>query len=60
MTPKKYRVTVSRVEYFSTDVVVEAQDEMEARDIAMDEASFGSPNDADQCVEHIQEITDKA
>ena len=59
MSTKKYLVTVSRVEYFSTDVLVEAANEEEAKETAMYEANFGNCRDAEQDVEYVKEVTDQ-
>ena len=59
MSTKKYLVTVSRVEYFSTDVLVEAANEEEAKETAMYEANFGNCCDAEQDVEYVKEVTDQ-
>ena len=56
MTKKKYLVTVSRVEYRSTSVEVEAESEQEAAELAMDEASFGNCFHAEQNVEEIEAV----
>jgi hypothetical protein len=58
MTKKKYKVTVTRVEYFSTDIIVEAENEDEAKEQAMYDADFGNCNDAEQDVDYIAEITE--
>lgn len=56
METKKYRVTVTRVEYFSTEVLVEAENEDLARDMAMEKADFLHCVDAEQSIENIEEV----
>jgi hypothetical protein len=58
MSTRKYLVTVSRVEYFSTEVVVDAENEEEAKEMALYEADFGHCTDAEQSVEYIAEVTE--
>ena len=56
MEKRKYLVTVTRVEYFSTDVTVEAEDEEQAKEQAMYDADFGNCHDAEQSVEYVAEV----
>ena len=58
MKKKKYKVTVTRVEYFSADVIVEAENEEEAKEQAICEADFGNCHNAEQDVDYIAELTD--
>lgn len=53
---KKWNVTLSRVEYLSATVEVEAETEEEAREKALDEAPDWSCKDADQQVEDVTEL----
>lgn len=54
MAQKKWKVELSRTEYQSATMIVEAETEEEAIDIANDEAVFQCV-DADQSVEMIIE-----
>ena len=56
MPKKKYLVTVSRVEYHSTSVEVEAESEQAAAEAAMYDASFGNCCDAEQSIEDIEAV----
>ena len=54
--PKTYTVTLSRVEYLSATVEVVAENEEQAKALAMDEAPDWNCRDAEQEVMDVEEV----